>query len=307
MIEQIAYFDAHCDTLHKLSGANARGDLFENPYHVDLKRSKLFSKRAQIFALFANKGDRKDCFEAMTKLFFRSIAAYPESISFCKNSAEAETAILSGKTAAFLSVEGAELLDCSLERLNEASEMGIRSVNITWNYENALSGSNLEGSDKGLTEYGRRFVRQCGKLGIAVDVSHISDRGFWDVLDCAEGPVIASHSNLRSLCPHPRNLTDEMFTALCDYGGVAGINLYSVFLGDSADLDTVEKHIEKFLALGGENHLGIGADFDGMDKMPLGIEGVQDVPKLWDYLKHKGYDKSVLEKLFFQNFMRIFN
>jgi len=302
----IAYFDAHCDTLHALTAADAVGDLRNNPYHMDLERGAAFLKRVQIFALFADAPDRDARFGKMLDLFFCELKRNADLIAFCRNAGEAEKVIESGKAAAFLSVEGAELLGCSLERLEEAAQLGICSVNLTWNYENALSGSNAQAAGKGLTPLGKAFVRRCGELRIAVDVSHISDRGFWDVLEVAEGPVIASHSNLRSVCPHPRNLTDEMYSALCSVGGVAGVNLYSAFLGERPDMDTVERHIERFLTLGGEDHLGIGADFDGMDQMPIGISGIQDVPHLWEHLIKKGYQESVLEKLFFRNFMRVF-
>ena len=305
-MEMIPYFDAHCDTLYRLTEPVAKGDLYKNDFHTDLRRGGEYSPRAQVFAMFA---DRKNCAEhyrKMSALFFNQVQQYADFVSFCKNGDDAASAFESGKTAAFLSVEGGELLECSLERLSEAADMGIRAVNVTWNYENQLSGSNAEGTEKGLTEQGRAFVRLCGKLNVAVDVSHISDKGFWDVLECAEGPVIASHSNLRSICPHPRNLTDEMFAALCQCGGTAGVNLYSRFLGDHPDLDTVYRHVDRFLTLGGEDHTGIGADFDGMDSMPSGIHSVQDIRVLWEYLKNKGYRNTVLRKLFFGNFMRIF-
>jgi len=302
----VPYFDAHCDTLYRLTEPGAKGDLYRNNFHVDLLRGDAYSPRAQVFAMYADRGDRAERYSQMTALFFSQMQQYADTVSFCRNGEDARSAFVAGKCAAFLSVEGAELLDCSLERLNEAADMGVRAVNLTWNYENLLSGSNAEGAEKGLTEQGRAFVRACGRLNIAVDVSHISDKGFWDVLEFAEGPVIASHSNLRSICPHPRNLTDEMFAALCQYGGTAGLNLYSRFLGDAPDLETVYRHIERFLALGGDDHIGIGSDFDGMDSMPSGIYGVQDIRLLWEYLGNRGYSYTVLKKLFFSNFMRIF-
>ena len=149
-------------------------------------------------------------------LFEREMAANADLAAFCRTGAEAEAAFRSGRRAAFLSVEGAELLDCSLERLEEAHAMGVRAVNPTWNHVNALSGTNAEEPERGLTPQGRVFVRKMERLGMLVDVSHLSDPGFWDVAEELSGPFFASHSNARAVFSHPRNLTDEQFTAIID-------------------------------------------------------------------------------------------
>ncbi len=302
----IPYFDAHCDTISALHRRKNCGTLRQNDLHVDLLRGGNYFPRAQVFALFAAGGDVEQKYRNMIALFRKECEENTDILAFCRNGAEMRAAYAAGKAAALLSVEGAELLGCSLEGLEEAASIGVRSVNITWNFENDLSGSNAEGRDKGLTRQGRAFVRRCGELGVAVDVSHISDPGFWDVLECACGPVIASHSNLRALCPHGRNLTDEMFRALCEYGGVAGINFYPAFLGENADFSTIASHLEHFLELGGENHVGLGGDLDGIDCMPAGLRGVQDVKGIYEHLKQKGFEDTLLRKLFFDNFQRIF-
>lgn len=172
------------------------------------------------------------------------MAANADLAAFCRTGAEAEAAFRSGRRAAFLSVEGAELLDCSLERLEEAHAMGVRAVNPTWNHVNALSGTNAEEPERGLTPQGRVFVRKMERLGMLVDVSHLSDPGFWDVAEELSGPFFASHSNARAVFSHPRNLTDEQFTAIIDHNGVVGLNLYANFLGERADLDTAIAHLE---------------------------------------------------------------
>ena len=137
---------------------------------------------------------------------------------------------------------------------------------------------------------------------MVVDVSHISDAGFWDIMQLTEKPIVASHSNSRKLCDNPRNLTDEMYLAICKTGGTAGINLYGCFLGENATLDTVCNHIFHFADLAGNaDHISLGSDFDGMNKLPKGINGIQDYPKLAERLSQRGLDDKAIENIFWNN------
>ena len=286
----IDLFDGHCDAvfLRYLSG----GGLRRNDGHVDLERMGKYRRCAQFFALFG-------------ELFEREMAANADLAAFCRTGAEAEAAFRSGRRAAFLSVEGAELLDCSLERLEEAHAMGVRAVNPTWNHVNALSGTNAEEPERGLTPQGRVFVRKMERLGMLVDVSHLSDPGFWDVAEELSGPFFASHSNARAVFSHPRNLTDEQFTAIIDHNGVVGLNLYANFLGERADLDTAIAHLEHWLELGGERTVALGGDLDGCSSLPEGITGIQDLDRLWERLLQRNYSEALVRALFFENLMRV--
>ena len=201
--------------------------------------------------------------------------------------------------------QGGELLDCSLERLEEAWRLGVRAVNLTWNHANDLSGSNAEETDRGLSAQGRAFVDQMGRLGMLVDVSHLSDPGFWDVAERVDGPFLASHSNSRAVFSHPRSLTDAQFTAIIDHNGVAGLNLYARFLGERADVDTVVAHLEHWLELGGEQNVCLGGDLDGCSLLPEGIKGIQDLDRLWERLLQRNYSEALLRALFFENLMRV--
>jgi membrane dipeptidase len=163
--------------------------------------------------------------------------------------------------AAFISIEGAELFGCDLNRLDDFYARGVRALNLCWNHLNALC------SEKGLTELGERFVTRCNELGIIIDVSHLRDEAFWDVIRLTTAPVMASHSNSRVICPHKRNLTDEQFKAIIKCRGVAGINMYAHFLGENPDVNTVIRHIEHFLSLGGAENIALGCDFDGCDTL----------------------------------------
>lgn len=303
-------FDGHCDTILKcyLEG----GGLRRQTGHLDLERRRGKGRWAQFFATFGSPEDMPDrslweVFLEEYALFRSEIDANADLVTFCRTGAEAEAAFAAGKTAAFLSAEGAELLDCDLEKLRMAHRMGVRIVNITWNHPNALSGTNAEEPDRGLSEQGRAFVKTMGELGMLVDVSHLSDPGFWDVMEITHRPVVATHSNSRALFPHPRNLTDEQFTAIINTNGVAGLNMYAGFLGDDPDFDTVVSHLEHFLALGGENNVSMGGDWDGITSMPRGMNGIQDMEKLYEHLLRRNYSETLLEKVFYSNLMRVVN
>lgn len=303
-------FDGHCDTILKcyLEG----GGLRRQTGHLDLERRRGKGRWAQFFATFGSPEDMPDrsLWEAFLEeyaLFRSEIDANADLVTFCRTGAEAEAAFATGKTAAFLSAEGAELLDCDLDKLRMAHRMGVRIVNITWNHPNALSGTNAEEPDRGLSEQGRAFVKTMGELGMLVDVSHLSDPGFWDVMEITNRPVVATHSNSRAVFPHPRNLTDEQFTAIINTNGVAGLNMYAGFLGDDPDFDTVVSHLEHFLALGGENNVSMGGDWDGITSMPRGMNGIQDMEKLYEHLLRRNYSETLLEKVFYSNLMRVVN
>ncbi len=313
MKHTIDLFDGHCDTI--LMRCLFGGGIRKNEGHVDLERAGAYRRYAQFFALFGAAEDFPgrdlrerhlwEIFREEYALFQREMAANRDQIVHCRTAAEAETAFAAGKSAAFLSVEGAELLDGSLERLEEAHTLGVRAVNLTWNHVNGLSGTNAEEPDRGLTAQGRAFVRKMEDLGMLVDVSHLSDPGFWDVAELLNGPFFASHSNARAVFSHSRNLTDAQFTAIIDHNGVAGLNLYAAFLGERADLDTVVAHLEHWLDLGGAQNIALGGDLDGCSVLPAGIRGIQDMDRLWERLLQRNYSEALLRALFFENLMRV--
>ena len=303
-------FDGHSDTILRcyLEG----GGLRRQAGHLDLERRRGKGRWAQFFAAFGSPEDMPgrslwEVFLEEYALFRSEMDANADLVAFCRTGEEARAAIAAGKTAAFLSAEGAELLDCDPDKLRLAHRMGVRIVNITWNHPNALSGTNAAERERGLSGLGRAYVRKMQRLGMLVDVSHLSDPGFWDVAETAEKPFFASHSNARALCPHPRNLTDEMFTAIIDHGGVAGLNMYADFLGEHPDIDTVVAHLEHFLDLGGERSVALGGDWDGCSALPEGIAGIQDLERLYERLLQRNYGAALIDAVFYQNLMRVVN
>ena len=155
-------------------------------------------------------------------------------------------------------------------------------------------------------ELGKEYVFEAQRLGMLIDVSHISDEAFWDIMEITQAPVIATHSNSRAVCNVSRNLTDEMFQAICKTGGVAGLNLYTDFLGKNATLDTVCDHVEHWLELGGEKHIALGGDLDGCEDLPAGFAGVQDYPKLAQALLNRGISQQIVQDIFWNNAMGVF-
>ncbi len=306
----IPLFDGHCDTLLMLELTESPvGALLKNGFHVALERCENYYPQAQFFAVFGEESffSGGSVFERLSRRLFAEIEADQDRIAFCTCSDDAKKAHENGRLAAFMSVEGAELIDCE-HGLENAFKTGVRAVNITWNHANGLSGSCVEEPEHGLSASGRGFVKSCGRLGVIVDVSHLSDAGFWDVIDTSEGPVIASHSNSRTICAHPRNLTDEQFKAIRDTGGTVGLNLFADFLSDRSEeitVDTCVRHIEHFLELGGEGTVALGGDLDGCDRLPKGFEGIQSWNILYDALCARGYSRELLGDIFYNNLMRV--
>lgn len=304
-------FDGHCDTILRAYQDN-RG-FRKNGGHLDLERMAAHGCWAQFFALFWDQGETPqeperslwDVFQKEYHIFTQELEQNSDILALCRTAGEVEKAWKQGKQVAFLSVEGAELLDCDLQKLERAYELGVRAVNLTWNYENALSGSNDQSPEKGLTAQGRAFVEKMQELGMLVDVSHLSDPGFWDVMETAKKPIFASHSNARAVCSHPRNLTDEQFTAIIENRGVAGLNMCDLFLGPDPDLDTAVAHIEHWLSLGGEKNISLGGDWDGITHPPRGVSGIQDLDKLVERLLARNYSEDLIEDLLCNNLMRV--
>ena len=304
-------FDGHCDTVLRLYQDGR--SLFENEGHLDLVRMAAHGQWAQFFALFWDQGEKLpapekslwDVFQAEYQVFTRELERNSDKLTLCRTAEEIKGAWAAGRQAALLSVEGAELLDCDLSKLELAYKLGVRAVNLTWNYENALSGSNAQSPEKGLTERGRSFVKRMQELGMLVDVSHLSDPGFWDVMELAKKPVFASHSNSRAACPHTRNLTDEQFTAIIGNHGVAGINMCDLFFFFFPDLDTVIAHIEHWLGFGGMKNISLGGDWDGIVHPPKGVFGIQDLDKLVERLLGRNYSEALFKDLLCNNLMRV--
>lgn len=305
-MKPLIVMDGHCDTALKMwkNGSSLRS----NTGHISLERAAKLDGYAQFFAFFTTGSPDtippEKAFSEMWQCFTQQVQQNGDRVAICSTPAEAETAIGQGKCAAFLSVEGSEAIGCDPGRLEQLRNMGFRMVSLTWNHVNALAGSCMTG--EGLTQQGREFCRRAQKLGMALDVSHLSERAFWDMCELAEKPIVASHSNSKALCGHVRNLTDDQFRAICQLGGTAGINMYGIFLTEETPtFDDVYAHIDHFLELGGADHVALGGDLDGCSGLPTGFTGVDDYRKLAEYLESKGYDSETLQKIFYKSLWEV--
>ncbi len=303
-------FDAHCDTITKIMEMNS--NLHINNCHIDLQRMKRLGSFVQTFAAFIDPVyspayAMKRAMQIIDR-FYNELDIYKDDIMLCRNYNDITKALSQGKIAAMLSIEGGEALQGDLGALRNFYRLGVRSICLTWNYRNEIAdGVKDADTGGGLTPFGRKLIREMNQLNMLVDLSHISERGFWDVIETTSKPIIVSHSNARKICSHPRNLFDEQITAVAKNGGVIGINLYPEFLNNDgkATIKDVIKHIEHIVSLAGPDHIGLGADFDGIEKTPDDICGVENINIIFEHLGKLNYSDEIIEKLAGENFIRL--
>lgn len=310
----IPVFDLHCDTALVLLGQslNEAGSLWKNQLHIDLERAAGLEGYCQCFACFTTPMMQQEQGVSPIVLFERELATIQREvdrnkrlISFAYSMAEVERNREKGKMSAILTIEGPAGFDFDPELLENLYQIGFRVTTLGWNEQNVLTGSNVTGG--GLTEKGKAYVREAQRLGMLVDVSHISDEGFWDIIDCTQAPIVATHSNSRHVWDHSRNLTDEMFRAICRTGGVVGINQFEEFLGEHSTLDTVCNHIFHFLELDPSGkHIALGGDLDGCDRLSRGFEGIQSYPALAERLLERGLGEEIIRNIFWNNAVNVF-
>lgn len=316
------WMDFHCDTLSELyKGTEREETLKQNTFAVDLERLRKTESQAQFFACYVNLEDYKaeeSCRGG------RPDRAYEDVLGMIRMVQKLDGADLTiVKTAGqldeederqrcILTVEEGGVLNGKEERLTELYEKGIRLITLTWNYKNCLGSPNSRDDSvmgEGLTTFGMEVLEQMNEMGILADVSHLSDGGFWDCIRQSRSPVVASHSNARTLCGHPRNLSDEMLHALGNKGGVVGINFYSAFLCENrkADIGDIVRHMCHVMQKAGEDAVALGSDFDGFSPafLPESLAGVQDMERLWDRMGKEGITERQKDKIVRGNIRRV--
>ena len=334
---RVPFFDAHCDAPMKVVDDGADFAAAASRMHVTLPGLDEAGVRIQVFASCAvypeTPPDRiVERGEAMVSAVWAMAAASGGRMAVGTSSADLRRAMAGGPMAAIIALEGADPLEGKAEGLRRYVERGVRSVIFAWR-DNEFSGTAF-GTDRPLTREGERLLGLAEDLSTMVDVSHLSDRAFADVCRASTRPFIASHSNARALCPHPRNLTDAMIRQVADCGGVMGINLAPHFLDPlvaatwaaaSADstqgrealaarrralarpsLDWVARHVVHAIKVGGEDAVGLGGDLDGIDVTPDGIDSVADYVKLVPLFREVGLSERQIDKVCHANFLRVF-
>lgn len=320
-------WDLHCDTLYELRRAEKAGapkSFLHNDLHIDLEKLQQGDYLLQCFAAYvdlaAPGADPLVSVLEEIDIFKRLMAAYPEKIAPVYTAADLERNRAEGKLSAMLTVEEGGCCKGSLGVLRRLQELGVRMMTLTWNYPNELAAPNanpggplVANTETGLTERGFAFLEEMEKLHITADVSHLSDKGFWDIVNHSTRPFAASHSNCRALSPHNRNLTDEMIRALAEKGGIAGLNYCASFVdADSAHpklcrstVERLAKHAAHFKQVGGIEVISLGSDFDGIGGQRE-LETAADMPLLAEALRREGFTEDEVEAIYWRNAYRFF-
>lgn len=299
--------DLHSDTILDVASGKRDISVRGAAGHIDLPRLRDGGVDAQVFALFVHPRDTGRGFRRVTELldaFDALLRSRPELVLATTAEAVAQAA-RAGRIAAVLSVENGTALDGDVANLERLHARGVRILSLTWNASNDLADGAQEQAHGGLTPLGRSVLARMQALRMIVDVSHLSEKSFWDVLEVTSGPVMATHSNAAGLTPHPRNLTDRQLRALAARGGVVGVNFYPVFTG-GADLSHVLAHVDYLVRIMGMDHVALGSDFDGFNQTVAGLEDVSRLPGLTAGLAARGYRGDDIRKILGGNALRVF-
>ena len=321
-------WDLHCDTLSELRKAEHAGrpkSFAQNDLHIDLEKLQKGDYLLQCFAAFVNLGDKTPGADPLVTAleeidqFKRIMAAYPEKIAPVYTAADIRRNAAAGKISGMLTIEEGACCKGSVGVLRRMYELGVRMMTLTWNHENELAspqrnpgGVLVPQTEKGLTGKGFEFLAEMERMHMIVDVSHLSDKGFWDIVEHGTRPFAASHSNCRALAPHCRNLTDEMIRALANKGGLVGLNYCSGFLDNQPEeklcrstTALMAKHAAHFKQVGGIEIIGLGSDFDGIGGK-LEMDDCSKLPLLADALRREDFTEDEIEAIFYRNARRFF-
>lgn len=304
--------DLHCDTISKIYHARSRGEaacLRQNAYQVDIEKLRQGGYLLQNFAVFVDTGGQESpyaCAKGQISLFYEEMERNRDVIRPVRTVDDIERNRKDGKESAVLTLEEGEICEGDLRKLEEFYEAGVRMMTLTWNYENSLA------TKEGLTELGAVFLERMEALGIVPDVSHLWEAPFYDVCRLAKKPFAASHSNAYALCPHPRNLSDDMIRQISERGGVVGVNFYGLFLDEDpregvsvSRVSRIADHVLHMIAVGGISCVGLGSDFDGIDDR-LELTDCSRISMLFDELKRRGLSEGELDSVFYKNALRLY-
>lgn len=311
---EIMLIDLHCDTILECHKSSGRQRLCKNELCVDIEKLRRADALAQVFALYADmkkeENPMQKCLDRLD-LFYNELDENKDIISFAASYDDIQKNKAAGKLSALLSIEEGAALNGSVANLRNFYRLGVRLITLLWNYPNQLGYPNFkfEHKDKGLTELGIEVVGEMNRLGMIIDVSHMSDGGFYDVARLSAEPFIASHSNARTCTNHARNLTDHMIKLLADKGGVMGLNLESFFLcpEEPTTISTIEdmiRHLQHIRKVGGIEVMAIGTDFDGTIHTSE-IPNIGEMSKLAEALLKNGFTEDEIDKIYYKNALRV--
>lgn len=300
--------DMHSDTLLDVASGKRNIARRSTSGHIDLPRLKEGGVDVQVFAAFIHPKEASRGFARATELldvFDRLVAAHSQVVARATTVAEIGALVQGGRIALVPAIESGDAIQGDLDSLARLYRRGVRIMSLTWNNSTALADGAREQRHGGLTSLGRRAVARMQDLGIVIDVSHLSEKSFWDVLGSSRGPILATHSNAAGLAPNARNLTDDQLRALACRGGVVGVVFYPQFTGGSS-LEHVLAQVDYLVKIMGADHVGLGSDFDGFSGTVAGLEDVSKLPRLTAGLLARGYAPGDVRKILGGNVLRVF-
>ncbi len=316
------YIDLHCDTIMALMDHLDDNHLKDVPLQVNVNKLKQGNCLLQCFAMFVHLKKTSNPLERCIQMidrFYEELNSHSEELALVLEYEDLDRNRKDGKISCLLTVEEGAVTKSDLAYLRTLHRLGVRMICLNWNFENGIGYPNFilntnpdfttPNTTHGLTAYGKRMVREMNRLGMIVDVSHLSDKGFYDCIELSSKPIVASHSNARSVCHHVRNLTDEMILSLMKTGGVMGLNFCAAFLDDDEEKgkDTVPcllRHLQYIKELAGVEVLAIGSDFDGISP-DISLQDASFMPKLFEAMRLNGWTEEEIEQVAYKNFLRV--
>lgn len=319
--------DMHCDTISEIYQGKESGKLYnlkKNELHMDLEKMKKGNYLLQNFAMFVELKKQPDPLAYCLKLidlFYQELKENEDTIGLALKYEDIKKNQEAGKISAFLTIEEGGVTRCDLAHLRNFYRLGVRMLTLTWNFENGIGFPNYSLMEDGkadyrtpdtvhgLTEFGLEFIHEMERIGMIIDVSHLSDGGFYQVLQNTTKPFVASHSNARQICSHVRNMTDNMIKKLADRGGVMGMNYFPRFLEDDetdgGTIASIVRHIKHIANVGGYECIGLGSDFDGIP-LHKELSNASYMPLLADALEKEGFTSGQIEGIFYKNVLRVY-
>ncbi len=294
--------DTHVDTITTL--LDNKQFLLDNTNHISLNKLSTFEKKGIYFAIWLSEERRKNSFaETINAInfYYNEIEQNKTLISHANNYQEFDDIFNSGKVASILGLEGGEAIEGNFDNLFTLYSMGVRLITLTWNNDNEI-GSGVLGSDRGLTAFGKTFVKKLNDMNIILDVSHLNRKGFFDVIDLTQKPLLASHSNSYAIHSSKRNLFDDQLEELKNTKSYVSFTIHSPFINgtDNCNTNDILRHIDHLLNKLGEDFVSIGTDFDGTNFLPCEINNISDLILLYNLVK-KTYNTEITNKIFYKN------
>lgn len=317
--------DMHCDTIYEINRLQYEGkqcELRDNQLNISINKMEKGDYLVQNFAMFTHLKTTDDPVQHVQRMidtFYNEVEKNNDKISVVYSYHDI---INNDKISALLTLEEGGVINHDLSYLRNYYRLGVRMITLTWNFSNGIGYPNFDvNGDKhgyyeyddqnGLTDFGIEYVREMERLGMIIDVSHLSDAGFYDVLKYTKAPFVASHSNSRTMCPHARNMSDDMIKKLAERGGVMGINFAADFLDMNQEgnhiskIESMVRHIEYIKSIAGIDVIGLGSDFDGIPQN-LELKDCSYMPMLEQALYAHGFTKEEVEKIFYKNVLRVY-